>query len=201
MSRLEEDKLIELPTLFKHIKRIHHQPNFCLTSRNEGLCRMIEDGLNMGQKKTGVASLSRKDTCGGALLPLPQQVHLHRHARAPFWAPAAHVLRERNWIPGTITKVYNDVDLFWQNDALNIILSHIYKKTFFVLLSRPFRPNSTSKLAKSAKRTPNNCPAKIRYGYHKTQNLMPSLNPLKNMQKSFPTKVVGWKLLYTVIKN
>jgi hypothetical protein len=45
-------------------------------------------------------------------------------------------------------------------------------------------------------------PLKIRYGYHKTQNLMLSLNPLNKEQKNPPKKTyIERKLLHTLIKR
>jgi hypothetical protein len=42
--------------------------------------------------------------------------------------------------------------------------------------------------------------AKIPYGYHKTENLMLSLNPLKKMQNTSPKRSYRPKLLHIVIK-
>ncbi len=68
------------------------------------------------------------------------------------------------------------------------ILRHIYELRFSFLSA--FCPQSALKLAKSANKRKKFSSSKIRHGYQKMPNSMPSSNPLEKMQEK---KVLGRK--------
>jgi hypothetical protein len=70
-------------------------------------------------------------------------------------------------------------------DAKRNSKKHLHTMFFFYLaVSFGFKARK-----KVQKKPTNFCFAKILYGYHKTQNWMPNMSPLKKMQKSSPKKI------------
>jgi hypothetical protein len=82
---------------------------------------------------------------------------------------------------------YNDFDFFWQNGASQAGDGSKMDLRVFSFFY-PFRLILALKLAKSANISKRNFPP-FRYGYHKRQNSMLSLNILKKVQNSSPKKL------------